>query len=104
MTDQYQEAAAGLVRTDAGLADLIRFARTYDPTATLRAEWGTEYAPRLAAAHAKAQATFRHDRPFDGPAEEVLLCMADLVTTAPYMGLTEDQVAAVLRRLVRELV
>ena len=103
-TEPYLEQARELVRSKAGLRELIAFARTHDPTETLRAAWGQNYDAQLQRLLTEAQDTVRLGKEFPGSDAEVLLLMAYYVTTAPYLGTPEPVIQSALRNLLHQLV
>lgn len=94
------DEAAALAATDPDLMALIRFSRSHDPTARLRAAWADAYGERASATVAKVLAALQDGTAFAGSADEVLLAMAHTVAAAPYAGLPEDAVRDRLRGMV----
>lgn len=104
MSNDYLIEATTLASTGYDLGTLIRFTCAHDPTGLFREKWGSRYQAHLDALLAQAAATIRDHVAFAGSCDEVLLCMAHFVATAPYLGLSEDQAKAHLSKLMALLI
>jgi len=100
----WRARAEALAGTQPSLSALIAFTRGFDPTLRLRAAWGNRYDQRVAWLNDKVDDMRAIGADFPGTQEEVLLCMAHLVASAPYLGLPEESVRWQLESLLNELV
>lgn len=96
--------AAALAASNPDLSQLIQFSRAHDPTAALRERWGSRFQERLDYLMTKSRDLVQLGQEFPVSHSELLLCMANLVTIAPYLGTPEVQVERYLRALLKELV
>ena len=104
MSQEYLSEALSLNKSGADLGSLIRFARAHDPTSRFRAEWGSQYEANLDEVLSRAVAALGDKATFAGSREELLLCMAHCVATAPYLGVSEEQIRARLSKLLGLLI
>jgi hypothetical protein len=88
---------------EAALADLVRFARTTDPTTHFRERWGAEYRDRAASLWRACVEAFGAGEEPPAPPDELLLCLCYDVTLGPHLGAPDSRKLAFLHWLVEGL-
>jgi hypothetical protein len=102
--DDRRAQARTLLQAPAALSALIAFTRRFDPSQDLRVRWGDSFEPRRDGLVQKSREMLAIGSHFPGSQEEVLLCMAFCVETAPYLGTSTAAVDGYLRGMLREFV
>ena len=95
-----REIIDSLPGADATLEEIIRFARTADPTARFHERWGGEYADKARSLWNRCVQSFAAGEEPPGDRDELLLCLAYDVSLGPYLGVPEVHKLAFLRWLL----
>ncbi len=72
--------------TNATLAQIIGFARSADPTALFHERWGDNYRRNVAALWDRCVQAYKAGVEAQGPADELLMCLAYDVVLGSYLG------------------
>lgn len=73
-------------RPDATLEELVRFARSTDPTEHFRALWGDEYSSKVRDLWNRCVEAHRAGQPASARPDELAMCLNYDLTLGPYLG------------------
>ena len=93
-------AAESLPPTDATLPQIIRFARTADPTAHFLEHWGKNYQTQVRALWDRYVTSYQAGEETQGSAEELLMCLVYDIALGPYLGVPEPSQRSFLLWLI----
>jgi hypothetical protein len=93
-------SAETVPESDAGLEQIVRFARAADPTAHFRERWGEEYATNVQTLWQRCFQSFKAGVPPGRPPDELLMCLTYDVVLGPYLGVPDPHKLAFLRWLI----
>jgi len=89
-----------LPEPDATLEQIIRFARSADPTAHFHERWGAEYRTNVQALWHRCVGSFKAGSVAAAPPDELLMCLEYDVVLGSFLGVPEPHKLPFLRWLV----
>jgi hypothetical protein len=89
-----------LPETDATLEQIIRFARTVDPTGHFQDRWGEEYRTNVQALWHRCVQSYKDGSATPAPPDELLMCLAYDVVLGPHLGVPHPHKLPFLRWLI----
>jgi hypothetical protein len=89
-----------LPQTDASLYQIIRFARSAEPTEYFHDLWGEQYRTKVQALWDRCLQSFKAGTAVEGEPEELLMCLAYDIALGPYLGVPDPHKLFFLRWLI----
>ena len=89
-----------LPETNATLEQIIRFARSVDPTEHFNARWGEEYRTNVQALWHRCVQSYKAGAAAEGDPDELLMCLSYDVFLGPYLGVPDPHKLLFLRWLI----